>query len=248
MAIKPRYLIKILPIFLSLFVSTVYSNSSIDEETTAEKIEVKDMSMIIIGASYARGWQVKEISCLEVINKGIGGEQSFETLARFEKDAIQPRPDAILIWGFINDLHRNPKEDIDNTKQRAIDSITKMVEISITQGITPILATEVTMGVSRSLKWKIMSYIGELRGKQSYQGFINSNVLDVNNHLRKLAKEKNILLIDIEKVMTNEAGERKEGFAQVDGSHITEHAYNELSAYALPILERALVSSKQLCN
>jgi lysophospholipase L1-like esterase len=249
MATLPQALLIVLAIYLSLFSTNSFAVELTESDLTHEaSLEAKGSSIIIMGASYAKGWQIKELSCLNVINKGISGEQSFETLERFGADAIQPRPVAILIWGFINDLHRNPKENIESNKQRVKDSISTMVETSLSHGIIPILATEVTLGISKSLKWKIMSFIGELRGKQSYQDFINTNVLDINQFIRQLAMDKNLILLDIEKVMTNKDGERKDGYAQSDGSHLTEYAYSQLSAYALPVLNRELISFKAVCN
>ena len=238
----------ILLLLLSLLSTSVYSSSYVEVSTLdMNQPVISEKKLVIIGASYASGWPLDRVGCLSVDNKGRGGEQSHETLARFNEDALSSSPDAVLIWGFINDLHRNPKEDIDNTKKRAIDSIKQMVAMSLEAGVIPVLATEVTMGVSNSLKWKIMSFIGELRGKTSYQSFINSNVQEVNHWIRKFASDNNLVLIDIEKVMTNEKGNRKEGYATDDGSHITEEAYAALTNYAVPVLEKAIVSDRKLC-
>ena len=48
--------------------------------------ERRDGETIIMGASYARGWNPGPLGGRECINKGIDGEQSHEVRARFERD------------------------------------------------------------------------------------------------------------------------------------------------------------------
>jgi hypothetical protein len=54
--------------------------------------------------------------------------------------------------------------------------------------------------------------------------------------------------LDIEKLMTNDEGNRKTGYFTPDLSHITDKAYQELNAYAIPLLEKALIKPYHLCS
>lgn len=225
-----------------------FANAAEESPTETELAVMNERNIVIIGASYARSWPLQQVECLKVVNKSKDGEQSSEVNQRFEKDAFESDPEAVIIWGFINDLHRSPKEDIDKTKEIAKKNMMSMVEATLANNKIPVLATEVTLGISEGLKWQIMSFIGKLRGKVSYQEFINSNVLSVNNWMREYAKEKGLLILDIEKVLTNKKGNRKEGFAQIDGSHITELAYAAITREMTPVLETGLVNRNALCN
>ncbi|MCU7947955.1 MAG: hypothetical protein KZQ72_15180 [Candidatus Thiodiazotropha sp. (ex Cardiolucina cf. quadrata)] len=73
-------------------------------------------------------------------------------------------------------------------------------------------------------------------------------MLAVNEWVRSYAKDQGISVIEIEKLMTNEEGNRKAGYFKEDLSHITEQAYRDLQAYALPLLHDELINKHGLCN
>jgi hypothetical protein len=90
----------------------------------------KSGQIVLIGASYTKEWDIPEIAGMKVINMGVDGNQSFEMLARFREDVIVLTPRAVLIWGFINDIHRSKREDIAATTLSAKESIKEMVRLS----------------------------------------------------------------------------------------------------------------------
>ncbi|MCW9014598.1 MAG: GDSL-type esterase/lipase family protein [Gammaproteobacteria bacterium] len=212
-----------------------------------EKESIDEDKIIIIGASYAKGWLINRLSCLKVVNKGIDGNQSFEIEQRFYEDAIKPQPKAIVIWGFINDLHANSKENITQTVGDIKRRIVSMVDTTKANNIVPVLVTEVTIAESKSLKWRIMSWIGKLRGKESYQHYINSNVQKINKWIREYATQNNILVVDLEKLLSNSEGSRKDGYYEADGSHISESAYQAIDRFAQQFLNKELVSKYGMC-
>jgi alpha-L-fucosidase len=215
------------------------------QDTPAKEGQSK---LVIIGASYAENWPIDQVGCLTVLNKGINGQVSTEVLDRFKPDALATDPKAVLIWGFINDFSNNAREVAEETQATAIRNIEAMAEAAHQAGVIPVLATEVTMGAPDSLIDSFMGWIGSIRGKQSFQQYISSNVMAVNQWIRQYAKKKGYPVLDIEKLMTNEAGNRKAGYFTPDLSHITEKAYQELDAFAKPILEKELISTYQLCS
>jgi lysophospholipase L1-like esterase len=154
----------------------------------------------------------------------------------------------VLIWGFINDFSNNPREAADETRETAIQNIKAMAEAANQAGIIPVLATEVTMGVPDSFLDSLMGWIGSIRGKQSFQQYISSNVMAVNDWIREYAKQQSYPLLDIEQLMTNEEGNRKVGYFTEDLSHITDQAYQDLDAFAQPALEKDLIRPNQLCE
>lgn len=195
--------------------------------------------VVIIGASYAEGWQPGEIAGLPVINRGVGGQQSHEVRARFSRDVLEsrPRPEAVLIWGFINDIHRNDRRGMDETLTRAKANIRAMVEQARAQGVTPVLVTEVTVRGPKTLSQELKRFVGDLVGKDSYQDYVNSQVLAVNRWMRDYAAAEGITLLDFETVLADSSGMRQRRFATDDGSHISEAGYRRLSAYTRQRLE-----------
>lgn len=183
--------------------------------------------IVIIGASYAQGWPVTVLDGMTVINKGAGGEQTYELLARFDRDVIAAKPRAVLIWGFINDIFRSKPEELNEKLVRSRDNIRNMVDKARSQGIAVILATEVTLPASTG--WA--AWLGKLRGKQSYREQINERVIEVNRWIRALAAEKKLVLLDFEKALAGLDGMRKPEYTTEDGTHLSSQAYEALSRY-----------------
>lgn len=189
-------------------------------------------TLVIIGASYAGGWKPqKPVAGYQVVNKGVSGQQSFEMLNRFETDVVALKPDAVIIWGFINDVFRNDRDQIDQTLKRVRESLLEMVESARKAGIRPILATEVTIRGKAGFGETVGSFIGELLGKESYQDYINGQVIQTNRWMRDMAAREQIALFDYEAILSDGSGVRKKEFAKDDGSHITSAGYEAITEY-----------------
>ena len=187
--------------------------------------------IVLIGASYTRGWNIQEIAGMKVVNKGVDGNQSFEMLARFQHDVIDNKPRAVLIWGFINDIHRSKREDIQSTILRAKDSIKEMVKLSKSKGTVPILGTEVTIRHANKLTENLMGWVGSLLGKENYQDYVNKHVIAVNQWIKEFAGKEGILLLDFQPALSDNKGVRKKEFATPDGSHISAEGYEKMTSY-----------------
>jgi uncharacterized SAM-binding protein YcdF (DUF218 family)/lysophospholipase L1-like esterase len=191
--------------------------------------------IVILGASYAKGWS-PAIPNRRLVNKGVEGQQSWELLERFDRDVAAEQPRAVVIWGFINDVFRSKPEQMDKTMARMQSSVTAMVDAARAQGIEPILATEVTIRGRDTWGDWLGSWVGWATGKEGYQGFINRHVLAGNQWLRDYASRERLLLLDLQPAVSDDSNWRRKAFANADGSHITPAGYDELSRYAVPRL------------
>ena len=226
----------------------LFSGFALAEEPTEQSADaVGAPKLVVIGASYAENWPISQAGCLEVVNKGINGQVSTEVRDRFAQDALAAKPEAVLIWGSTNDFSNNPREVEAETRETAIRNIEAMAEAAANAGVIPVLATEVTMGAPDSLLDSVMGWVGKIRGKQSFQQYISSNVMEVNRWIRDYAEQKGYPVLDIEQLMTNEEGNRKAGYFTPDLSHITEQAYRDLDAFSQPVLEERLIKPNRLC-
>lgn len=188
-------------------------------------------TLVIIGASYAKGLNPKNLAGYRVINKGVNGEQSFEMLARFETDVVTLKPNAVLIWGFINDIFRGDVAQIDQIVKRTRESTAAMVAMAKKAGITPILATEVTIRGREGWKEAAQELVANVLGKSSYQDYVNKLVRETNQWIREMAAREGILLLDFEAVLADPRGVRKKEFSKPDGSHISEAGYEALTRH-----------------
>lgn len=198
-----------------------------------DTIAVGSKTLVVLGASYAGGWDpTLPVAGYRMVNKGVSGQQSFEMLARFEGDVSGLKPDAVIIWGFINDVFRSDRSQIDQTLRRTRESMLAMVELAKKSGISPILATEVTIRTKDGWLEALESMIGRILGKSSYQDYINGHVIETNRWIKETAIRENIPLLDFEKVLADQSGLRRKEFALPDGSHISIRGYEALTQYA----------------
>jgi lysophospholipase L1-like esterase len=195
-------------------------------------LEGRGETIVVLGASYARGWPVHEIAGRRVVNKGVGGEQSGEMLGRFDKDVIAPKPKSVILWGFINDIHRSPPGDVDATLARTRSNIVEMVRLARLHGVRPILATEVTIRPPAGLANTVAGWIARLRGKRSYAEGVNEHVIATNRWIREYAKEQGLAVLDFQSVLSDADGMRASAYAVEDGSHLSPAAYARLTEQA----------------
>jgi lysophospholipase L1-like esterase len=188
-------------------------------------------SLVIIGASYAADWQRPNLPGYSVVNRGVGGEETHQVRARFERDLIAAKPDAVLIWGHINNIHRAPGGDMNAAKERIKGDVRDMVAMARARGITVMLATEVTLSEAVGFGNRLAAFVGRIRGKTSYAAKINDQVRDVNAWLRGYAKQEGLRLLDFEKALDDGEGFRDTDYTRDDGSHISPEGYAALTAY-----------------
>ena len=203
---------------------------------TANAIAHPAGPIVILGASYAGGWKVPTLGGVPVVNKGVAGQQSFELLARFEADVLPARPRAVVIWGFANDVFRAPRPSVDAAMTRLHASMTAMIAKARAHGIEPVLATEITIRERDGWSEWFQGWVGWALRKTSYQQYVNGHILEQNRWIRETAKREGLLLLDLQPVLADSTGGRRKGFAQDDGSHVTEAGYAALTAYAEPRL------------
>jgi lysophospholipase L1-like esterase len=194
--------------------------------------------VVILGASYAKGWNPGPAAGVEYVNKGVSGEQSHEMLARFDEDVVALKPRAVILWGYINDIHRGDRNRVEQIKERAKQSFERMVELARANGIEPILATEATLRGKDSWTERLAEFLGGLLGKNSYQDYVNEHVRELNVWLRGYAEQNGVFLLDLEPVLSDESGRRRPEYAREDGSHISAAGYDALTSHLAARLHR----------
>jgi uncharacterized SAM-binding protein YcdF (DUF218 family)/lysophospholipase L1-like esterase len=214
----------------------VSPTTDVDEAT--DLAAKRDGPVVILGASYAEGWRLEAVAGAPVINKGVEGQQSFELAERFDRDVLAHKPRAVVIWGFINDVFRTPRADIQPAMARARSSITGMIARGQEAGLEVILATEVPITTPAGWTNTATALVGRLLRRSSYQEYVNGQIRETNAWIRQTAREKGLILLDFERVLASPDGDRRRVFAQPDGSHLTEAAYAALTRHSVPVLER----------
>jgi len=222
-----------------LFLLTLAGTISVTQgQTSPANPETGKPRMVILGASYAAGLKQPALAGYTVMNRGIGGEETGQMLARFERDVIAAAPAAVLIWGTINNIHRAPPGPIDAVHRRVKADYEQMVSLATAKGIKVILATEITLTEAVGWKNKFAAWVGGLRGKEGYSARVNKEVRALNGWLRSYARQKGLQVLDFEQVLDDGEGFRKEEYTSEDGSHVNAEGYAALTAYMVAQLPR----------
>ena len=208
--------------------------------TTVLETAAEPRSLVILGASYAKGWGTPELPGYQrVINRGVGGEDTGGMLRRFQADVVAAKADAVLIWGHVNNITRAAPDRIETAKAAARRDFDAMLKLARSAKIEVILATEVPWTELSGILETLHGWIARLRGKTSYAARVSTHVREVNDYLRTLAEREDLRLLDFERAFANEDGTRKSEYGAEDGSHVTRTGYDALSAYARKELRRA---------
>jgi lysophospholipase L1-like esterase len=187
--------------------------------------------MVITGASYAEDWDTPALPGYQIVNRGVGGEETHQILARFDRDVVAAQPGVVLIWGFINNIHRAPQGQVEAAKQRAIEDYREMIRKAREANLRVIIATEVTLSEAVGWKNRLAALVGKVRGKSGYSSWVNEHVRGVNAWLRTYAAQERLILLDFEKVFDDGEGFRKLEYSSDDGTHISAEGYAALTKY-----------------
>lgn len=217
------------------------------QDPNLQKTPSDPPTIVIFGASYVEEWGTPTLPGYKhVINRGVGGQRTDELLERFDKDVIAARPDTVLIWGHANNITKSRPSEFDEYKSLVLPHYMQMVQAARKAGIEVILATEIPWTAPDSWLEDIRTWIGELRGKESYAARTSAHIRDVNEQIRALAAREGLRLLDFERVFSNEKGTRKPEYALEDLSHISPAGYKALSAYTKRELARPQMKSAKV--
>lgn len=194
--------------------------------------------IVIFGASYAGHWPLAEVGGVPVVNRGVGGQQTAQLVERFEADVVAAHPRMVVIWGFINDIFNTPPEAAPEAVAGIEARYLRMIEMARANGIEPVLATEITVRPDESWLDTMKGWVGGLLGKESFADRVNRHVLAVDLWIHRTARERGLLVLDLQRALSDELGRRRREFVDADGSHITPAGYDALTRYAGPILEK----------
>ena len=167
---------------------------------------------VFLGNSITERGQWHEILPGEIImNRGIGGDNTFGVLARLG-DVTKYKPKRIFLLIGINDLGRGlPIEVISDNYRRIIQQIK-------TESPKTKLYVQSVLPMNESIL------------KADYLKNKKDSVLKLNESIQAIARETGVPYINLHPVFADAAGDLKEAFTQ-DGIHLRPNAYVEWVAF-----------------
>jgi lysophospholipase L1-like esterase len=217
----------------SLLCSLAWAQAAVNATDPAASSTAKPPAkhMVIIGASYVDEWTAPALPGYVVTKKGVGGQESSDLRARFERDVIALKPDVVMIWGHYNDIVRASADKMAAARQKAQDNYRWMTEQARAAGIEVILATEITIPVPDTFKERAIAFVASVSGKQDYRSQKNEQIKAVNAWLRDYARAQKLKLLDLERALESGNGTRKVEYAREDNSHVSPAGYQAITRY-----------------
>ena len=158
------------------------------------------------------------------INRGIGGQTTPQMLIRFKPDAIDLKPDAIVILAGTNDIAGNTGP---STVRMITDNIFSMAELAIAYEIKVVLASILPV---YQYPW-----VDDVLDPPSAIDSINSKIKDY-------VENKGLLYLDYYSSMVDDRKGLKSDYTS-DGVHPNEAGYKVMSAIADEIISQDFVLS-----
>lgn len=199
----------------TLKIDSNYANSYYQQRVAYfDQMSIPKNAIVFLGNSITERGEWQEIlsdSPYPIINRGVGGDNSFGILARMDR-ILAAKPRAIFLMDGINDLFRKlPNEVSINNYRRIIRAI-------------KLKSPKTRIYIESALP------INEEMTKEPYTKERNKLVPLLNEKIKALALEEQITYINICPIFQDEAGNLRKDITP-DGVHLKASAYIDWVAY-----------------
>jgi lysophospholipase L1-like esterase len=183
--------------------------------------------VVLMGDSITDHWDAAQglaSKNLNIINRGIGGQNTSQMLLRFEDDVIALKPAVVVILGGTNDLRAyvgDPAAVGPSALQRIARNITAMSDIAKARDIKVVLATVPPVGADRE---KVSRDAGAIKA--------------VNAWITAFAVERGYPIADYHAALVDASGVLPEALS-ADGIHPNAQGYDAME----PSLAKALTAA-----
>jgi lysophospholipase L1-like esterase len=174
--------------------------------------------VVVPGASYPEQLRlqlaeryVSQASAITVSNAGLGGENLFRAVARFEDALTEQRPEVALIMHGVNNIGGDPPEILAFLMR-------EMVRTAKSRGVRVFIGS------------MLPTIAGRLRSREA------SLLEDYNAKLRQLSIEEGVVFVDLYTTLLPEAA----NVIGVDGLHPTEAGYRRIAEVFFAAVRREL--------
>lgn len=174
--------------------------------------------ILFFGDSRAYAWPAPvELSHVEFINRGIGGQTTAQILARFDEHVTSLQPDLVILQAGINDLKTIP---LFPTRRDEIIAGCKENLAAIVQRVTEQDATVILTTIFPPARPSLVR-------RPFWSDAVGEAVIDVNEYLKTLAAEQ-VILLDSAALLASDNGLIRPEYSY-DLLHINQTGYVELN-------------------
>jgi lysophospholipase L1-like esterase len=158
-------------------------------------------------------WLVQSHPDWRVINQGVNGERSDQIRARFDRDVLRERPDAVVIIAGVNDVYQG------RPVSHVIEQLTAMYDLSRSAGIPVVAGTIIPYNTATADQ--------------------NARMHEINDWIRKTADGKAIHFVDT-RAAAAAPGNVDRLFESPDDLHPSPAGYRRMADAIGPVLESVL--------
>jgi lysophospholipase L1-like esterase len=179
--------------------------------------------VVFMGDSITELWKVAHPDFFgeNYIDRGVSGQTTGQMLVRFRQDVIALKPAVVHILAGTNDFAGNGGP---TTLDEIRNNIASMVDLALANDIRVVLGSVPPAG---AFPWRP----AVLEPAQ--------HIVDMNELLRRLAKEKNLIYVDYHEPLADERDAMKQTFSN-DGVHPNRDGYGVMEPLTRHAIEQAL--------
>lgn len=177
----------------------------------------KTNKVVFLGNSITDSWYARDTAFFEgndFVGRGISGQTSEQLLLRFRPDVVNLKPETVVIHIGTNDVAENTRP---YSEEYTVGNIASMVDIADQNDIRVILASVLP---ATGFSWR------------PALGDRSAEIVALNNRLKQLAKEKNVVYLDYHSALKNDQNGMDKELAP-DGVHPTMKGYGMMKEMVL---------------
>ena len=192
------------------------STTNLIQKEIIKEVPVVDDNYVFLGDSITDWYDLdKYFEGLPVVNSGVSGYSTNNILNNMNKMVYQYNPSKVFILIGINDLELKVDDDV------VVNNIRKIVQGIKKNRRYAKIYVESIYPINNSDDDKIEGSI--INGNRK-----NSDIIDINNKLIKLAEEEGVTYIDLYKELVDDNGLLKIEYT-VDGLHLSSEGYEKVT-------------------
>lgn len=182
--------------------------------------------VVFMGDSITELWKVAhpEFFGDTYIDRGVSGQTTGQMLVRFRQDVIALKPAVVHILAGTNDFAGNGGP---TTLDEIRNNIVSMVDLALANDIRVVLGSVPPAG---AFPWRPSI----LEPAQ--------HIVDMNDSLRRLARERNLIYVDYHEPLADERDAMKQTFSN-DGVHPNRDGYSVMEPLTRHAIDQALAAS-----
>jgi len=195
--------------------------------------------VVLIGDSITSRWsdlaQIKQVSGLQIVNRGVPSEFTAQMFSRFNRDVVQLHPRVVVILGGINDIAQIQLPLIEH-------NLAAMAETAEKHGIQVVLATLPPTGLPAEEHDPEKTFAGAIPRQDEIVAYGitagHNEIQALNNWIKLFANQKHYTLVDYHSALADDSGYYLKGLT-TDGVHPSAQGYERME----PLLRDAVQSA-----